>query len=834
MRSSFSFSLVVIGSALAATAVLGARPEDYLRAERIRSFDDRTLGGLVYPHWLPDGVQFTYLSRSSAEGAGTVFLVDPRANAKRPLFTTDALATALSAASGGKVDPQALPSWQLVADGGQLVIALSGTTYICSTSPMACQSGLGGLQTPGGLVPDWATRSPDGKWDAFVWNYNLYIQPVSTPSSVKTGHLTVSDGDGNAHFGEYSDDYGFKPTGQRAGCDYPAPMGPVDTTPPAYEAPPPGSIALTTDGSRLYSYGPRWKLGAEVATLDADRYRPTKAAITWSPDSSRFVVRREDIRGVGIYPLYSSTSDHPIDHSYYYAAPGADHVPQFDLYVADVAKRTAYKVDVPANGVLDTAEGEIWSPDSRRLLVGNSARDFKTATLYAVDPAMGSARPLITETSDKYVRMNSRGDPNIAVDDKSGDLFWFSERDGWGHLYRYSSDGALKNQLDKGNTVFADIIHIDGVGRQVYFTAWGTEAANPYYRQFYRINFDGTGLTLLTPEAGDHQIRWFPRGGYFLDTYQSVDKPPVTVVRALDGRIAQTVSRGSDAPLRAIGWQPAETFTVKARDGVTDLYGIMYKPHDFDPAKRYPVIVNIYPGPQMGSVGDWRFQGADAYNPREDETERVTHGEGMSQSLAELGFIVVKVNSLGTAERSKAFEDFTYRNVIDNGLPDQIGALRQLAGRYPWLDIDRTGIFGHSGGGFAAAAGMLTHPEMFKVGVAEAGNHDFRTYGWYWGEKYMGPLKTEADHELYSKQANITYAGNLQGKLLLIHGDMDCNNPPAQTLRLADALIRRDKPFDMLIVEESGHQLPPYAMRRAWDYFVTNLVGSRDAAGKTH
>lgn len=254
--------------------------------------------------------------------------------------------------------------------------------------------------------------------------------------------------------------------------------------------------------------------------------------------------------------------------------------------------------------------------------------------------------------------------------------------------------------------------------------------------------------------------------------------------------------------------------------------GFSTSPRDFDPAKRYPVVVNIYPGPQIGSIEQWRFQGADNFGPREDESKPITHGEGTAQSLAELGFIVVKINALGTAERSKAFEDFMYRNVIDNGLPDQIAGLRQLAERYPWLDLDRVGIIGHSGGGFAAAAALLTHPEFFKVGVAEAGNHDFRTYGWYWGEMYQGPLKTPADAALYAKQANLTYAGNLTGKLMLVHGDMDCNNPPAQTLRLADALIQHNKPFDLLMVPESGHQLPPYVMRRAWRYFLDNLQGA--------
>lgn len=823
-------ALVALNCTALPSAVIAATAADYARAERIRSFDDRTLGGLVYPHWLGDGVRFTYLSRAPSEGAGVVFEVDPRAQTKRPLFTTAALASALSVTSKRKVEPGSLQNWQLLGDGGELLVLLSSETYLCSIPSMSCQRATATSRSHQSLEPVWATRSPDGKWDAFMWNYNLYIRPAALPLSEAATQAVARDGDANSRFGAYGEDYGFHPPAQRLDCDSPAPPGPVDTAPPVYQAPPAGSIALTNDGSRLYAYGPRWKMGDEVATLDSGRYRPTKAAITWSPDSGRLVLRREDMRGVGIYPLYSSTSNHPVDHSYYYAAPGAAHVPQFDVYIADIVTRRTYKADIPPNGTIDTAEGEVWSPDSRRLLVANSARNFKTATLYAVNPATGDSKPLIKETSNTYVRMSSRGDPNIAVDDKSGDIFWFSERDGWGHLYRYNRDGILKNQLDKGRFVTSEIIHVDGEHHTVYFTTWGSEDANPYNRHLYRIDFDGTGLTALSPEPGDHDILWFPNGGYFLDTYQTVDRPPVTIVRSQDGTIVQTVSRGSDASLRALGWRPAEQFNVKARDGKTDLFGMLYKPHDFDPSKRYPVIVNIYPGPQIGSVEQWRFQGGDNYGPREDESEAITHGEGMGQALAELGFIVIKVNALGTAERSKEFEDYTYGNVIDNGLPDQIAAVRQLALRYPWIDISRVGIFGHSGGGFAAAAGMLTHPDFFKVGVAESGNHDFRTYGWYWGEMYQGPLVTPADNALYAKQANYTYAGNLKGKLLLIHGDMDCNNPPAQTLRLADALIRHDKPFDLLLVGEAGHQLPPYAMRRAWDYFVTNLANGADSS----
>ncbi len=450
-----------------------ATPADFERAEKIRVFDDRTLGGIVYPHWLSDGIRFTYLSRAAAEKPGTVYLVDPIAASKRVLFDANELGAALSKASGSQIDPMALSSWRLTGDERGLTITVSGKRYACALVSVTCELSI--ITTP--TVPDWATRSPDGKWDAFVWNYNLYVRSATNDEG---GEPAADDGDGNSHWGLVYDYYSFQPTGQRAGCDNPAPAGPIDATLPAYQAAPSGAIALTTDGTSLYNYGPRWKGGAEVSTLDADRYHPTKAAITWSPDSRKLVIRREDFRGVGVYPLYSSTSNQPVDHSYYYAAPGAEHIPQYDLYIADLASRSARKIDVPANSSVMRPDGEQWSRDSRRLLAVGGDRFLKAVTLYAIDPETGRVRTLIRETSNIYVRMSSTlSDTLVATDDATGDIFWYSERDGWGHLYRYGPDGTLRNQVDTGQNVFSQIVHVDSARKQLYFTAWGREAANP-------------------------------------------------------------------------------------------------------------------------------------------------------------------------------------------------------------------------------------------------------------------------------------------------------------------------------------------------------------------
>jgi len=416
---------------------------------------------------------------------------------------------------------------------------------------------------------------------------------------------------------------------------------------------------------------------------------------------------------------------------------------------------------------------------------------------------------------------------------------WWSERDGWGHLYRYGKNGALKQQLERGNYVVANIVRVDRAQQQVYFTAWGREPGVPYYARLYRIGMDGTGMTLLTPEPANHTIRPFPNAPYFLDTYSQVAVPPISVIRDANGTVVMELARGDAAPLRTTSWTEGEVFSVKARDDSTDLWGIMYKPSTFDPQKRYPIVTYVYPGPQRGSVGDWVFKGPDwvlgtAVETRQDRftATRILGEEGMRRSLAELGFIVIQLDALGSSpQRSKAFHEYYYGRVRDNGLADQVAAIRQLAAVHSFIDTTRVGIVGHSGGGYTAAAGMLHFPDFFKVGVAGSGNHDFRVYGWYWGERYQGPYTRIGTSDNYEAEANYKYAANLKGKLLLMTGDMDCNNPPAETLRLADALQKEGKDFDMLVVTDAGHQRSTYAIKRAWDYFVRYLLGIAPPAG---
>jgi len=815
----------------------GVTLADYARADRIRLLDPLSIGGRVFPHWLADGRRFYFRSYGLHEQPGAVVLVDPLRGTTRPLFDRRKIAISLSRLTGKKATPDALPEWSIASDQRSIAFRVGDAAIRCDMAGSTCRRATAGerAKAAAGAVPEWAVRSPDGKWDAFVWNHNVYVRPAdSDPGRVielPPPPMLI----GNNRFGaDLEDGIGaFRATGVRNGCDFGAPFPARAVHPPRFEAAPAGSFALTNDGSAEWSFSSRTTAGAEVTEIDNDRYKPTRGILAWSPDSRRIVARREDIRGVDVYPLYSSTGVQPVDHSYHYAKPGDEAVPVYNLYILDVEARSSVKVDLPPTGAILAPGGAEWAANSRELYVLTSNQGPKEVRLSLVDAATGAARPIITERSKTFVEMSNGDDENIvAIANDGEDIIWFSERDGWGHLYRYDSTGKLKNQVESGDYSVAELIRVDGAARQLYFTAWGKEPGIPYYRHLYRVNFDGSGLTHLTPEAGDHQIQWIPSGGHFLDTRSAIDKPPVTVLRRADGRVVTTLSTGRDDALREIGWRAAEPFTVKARDGKTDLYGVMYKPSHFDPAKKYPIITNLYPGPFKGSVGRiWSFRGPDNYEVYGEDGNRPTHGEGLGQSLAELGFIVIKLDAMGTARRSKSFQDLFWGRTLDNGLPDQIAAIKQLGARYPWIDTDRVGITGHSGGGYAAAAGMLLYPDIFKVGVAQSGNHDSRTYGWYWGEKYQGLIETEADAKAYEAQATYKYADRLQGKLFLMHGDMDCNTPPAETLRLADALVKAEKDFDLLIVPDAGHQLPAYTMRRSWDYFVKNLAEEQPPQG---
>ena len=570
---------------------------------------------------------------------------------------------------------------------------------------------------------------------------------------------------------------------------------------------------LTTDGTTDHGY----------ATDNAGWTHSDRPILAWSPDSTKIATFRQDQRRTGSMTLVSTNVGHPRVETWKYPLAGDEHVTMIERVVIDVPARRVVRLDMPPDQHRSTLCDDVscsggwedvqWAPDSTSLAFASTSRDHKDTWLRVADPATGAVRTVYHEHAPTYFE-SGNGEVNWKYLPASNEFLWFSERSGWGHLTLHDlSTGEPKRAVTSGEGNVTEVLRLDPATRTVWFRGVGMEPGrNPYYQHFYRAGLDGGEPVLLTPEDAHHVVSLSPDGTWFVDAYSTPTTPPVTVLRASsDGRLVAEVARADTTRLRAAGWVPPEPFTVKARDGNTDLYGLMFKPTRFDPAKRYPLVVYVYPGPQTGSVRGRHFQPA-----RRDH-----------QALAELGFVVIALDGLGTPWRSKAFHDAFGGDMGDNTLPDQVAAIRQLAARHPWIDDTRVGIWGHSGGGYATADAMFTYPEVFDVGIAESGNHDNRNYEDDWIEKWVGLEAANAAR--YEDQANQGRAGNLQGKLFLIHGMMDDNVPPYSTLLVVDALVKANRDFDLLLLPHARHGYGEdqwYVMRRRWDYFVEHLLGA--------
>lgn len=779
----------------AVPVVATAQAVDYHKADLIRTSGAFVLNGSVTPVWFQDSTRFYYRS-TSPRGEITVYLVDPGKRSKTPLFDNVRMARTMSLAGDTIFDPQKIPqTFHLTDDERALRWTIGKRRFDCALTTYACTvTDTAKVMDPD--TPSWAVRSPDRKWEAFSHNHNIYIR-----KSGLIEHKRVPPDTGAAGRGAG--------VGARGGAG-------KDSMPPDSLTLPDSSIQLTTDGVDEWAYG--------TATPSTIQERPTRQRpqLIWSPDSKKIAVIRIDERKVRRYPLYSSTRNQPRVVLYPYAAPGDTVLVRYDTHVLDIETKTNVRVDsikppTIVHGMSGLAALK-WSKQSDKLYVLDALRGAKRVTMYVADVRTGRIAPITRDSMATYVELvHGGGSGNWEVASNGDDVFFPSEKDGWLHIYRYDATGKLKNQVESGPYAVERIWHVADSAKKLYFTAWGREPGVPYYAHLYRIGFDGSAPTLLTPEDGNHRITFVPTGGYFLDTYSRPDSPPVTLLRlAADGSVVMTLDKADVDLLKDIGWTPAEVFTVKARDNLTPLWGLMYKPSNFDPKKKYPIITHIYPGPQVGSVGDWGFSFGSAAQAR---------------ALAELGFIVIQLDHMGTPKRSKAFHDFYYGNMGDNGIPDHIAAIRQLAARYDWIDINKVGIFGFSGGGFASTDAILRYPDFFKVAVSGSGNHDNRTYGFFWGEKYQGLYKKDGASDNFESAANYTLARNLKGKLLLTTGDMDNNVHPSNTLRVVDALIRANKDFDLMVFPDVAHALPPYGVRKLWDYFVRNLMGAEPPAG---
>jgi len=571
---------------------------------------------------------------------------------------------------------------------------------------------------------------------------------------------------------------------------------------------------LTSDGVRDFGY----------ATDNAGWRKSDRPIVLWSPDSKKIATYRQDQRHVSDMYLVVTKVGEPKLQAWKYPIPEDEEVIKLHRVIIDVEQATVVPLNIPPDPRRGTLCDDIscsggfddneWSPDGYKLAFVSSSRDHKVARLRIADAATG----VVTEIMEESVQTqyeSGRGAVNWRYLPASREFIWYSERDDWGHLYLYDDKGKLKNQITKGNFVVNRVLRVDAKNRMIYFEAQGREPGrDPYFSHLYSIDFAGKTLKLLTPEDGAHRIQLSPDGSYFIDTYSKPDVPPTIVLRNIKGKLISTLEQCDISRLRQTGWKPPVPFTVKSRDGRWDLYGLMYTPSNLVAADKYPVVNYIYPGPQGGSVGS-----------REFSPSRID-----CQALAELGFVVVQLDGTCNPGRSKSFHDVCYGNMGDNTLEDQIAGMKQLAQRYPYMDLDRVGIWGHSGGGFATAAAMFRYPDFFKVGISESGNHDNRNYEDDWGERYNGLVRQgESGSSNYEDQANQLHAKNLRGKLLLAHGGLDDNVPPYNTYLVVEALERANKDFDLIILPNARHGFGKdtyYMMRRRWDYFVRYLKGT--------
>lgn len=749
--TSFALVACLAASSLSAQAAPEQlSAEDYARAEGF-------LSEHVSPLVLRGDVGATWLTdgrfwyANRIEGGVEHVMVDPERPIRERAFDHARMAAALSAATGRAYDALDIPVTAFEPEGAAARLRLRDAGWLrCDLEDYRCAQ----IADPPAADSD-EVASPDGSRAAFTRDSDLWVRDVVSGAETR----------------------------------------------------------LTHDGTEDFGY----------ATNSAGWVRGDRPVLKWSPDSRRIATFRHDARGVGMMYVTSTNVGHPELDAWRYPLPEDSVIFRIHRLVVDLDRPEGDKV-IPLDMAPDQHRSTVcdhvycggtfadveWSEDGARLAFVSSSRDHKRAEVKIADASTGEVRSLFEEVEETFFESGG----NWRYLSSSDQILWFSQRDDWGHLYLYDADsGQVERQVTRGAWNVKDILHVDEDRREVTFVGNGREPGDPYFEYLYRVGLDDGRVTLLTPDSANHDVSLSPDGQYFVDAASTPVTPPVTTLRDRDGRSVLTLEEADISALEAAGWQPPTPFTVKARDGETDLHGLMFLPTDFDETRRYPVVNYLYPGPQSGSVGSRSF--------------RAAHRD--LQAIAELGFVVVELDAMGTPDRSKTFHEAYYGSMGDNGLPDQVGGIRQLAARHAWMDIDRVGIFGHSGGGFAAAAAIFRYPDFYDVAVSQAGNHDNRNYEDDWGEKWQGLLVEHADGTTnYDNQANQLQAHNLEGKLLLAHGTSDTNVPVYNTLLVVDALIAANKDFDLILLPNRGHGFgnEPYMMRRRWDYFVRHLLGA--------
>ena len=752
-------TLPLIASLGLLTPALGAQgtPADFARAEGLR---DRVKGLVVgtveQGAWIDSTPRYWY-RRSTSAGSDFV-VVDAHEKAKRPAFDHARLATALRAALHRPVDAAALPFATIAFTDSEHALSVTVTPdsmrLRCTLADYVCTPATAGAQ---------GQRGAPGVGGGL---YGLRPADDTAPRKSPDGKWVALVRNANVY------------------------LRPVDSAQGR-------GRYLSTDGAESNAY--------------------TQRSLVWSPDSKRLAAYRVRPGYQRVVHFVESSPEDQLQPRYserLYSKPG-DVLDQAQPVVFDIAAQHQTFVDNTLFPNAYDVSALAWRRDGRALTFEYNQRGHQVYRVVEIDAATGKTRALIDEQSPTFFEYSAK---KYRYDLADGhEIVWMSERDGWNHLYLYDgATGRVKRQITKGAWVVRGVDTVDTLSRQIWFRASGVEAnTDPYFVHAYRINIDGTGLLRITEGDGTHAVSWSPDMQYYVDSWSRVDQPMVAELhRTSDRSLVMPLERADASALLATGWKPPEVFVSKARDGRSDIWGIVIRPMNFDPGRTYPVVENIYAGPHGSFV-----------------PKSFTAQAGM-QAIAELGFVVVQIDGMGTSNRSKAFHDVAWKNLADAGFPDRILWQQALAAKYPYIDVSRVGIYGTSAGGQSAMGALLFHPEFYKVAVSSAGAHDNRMDKIWWNEQWMGwPVGPE-----YAASSNVDNAYRLQGKLMLLVGEMDRNVDPSSTMQVVNALIKAGKSFDLLVIPGADHTSGgDYGDRRRWDFLVHHLLGveppDRNAAG---
>lgn len=795
--------LITAGAACMALQAQDRLPE-YTQA---RKFTSDKLGSMLFsttvdPHWTPKGDSFWY-SYKTSDGTKW-YLVNPTARTRTPLWDNDQLAAKITEITRDPYDGRHLPVRNLKAlKDGNFSFEVTGSQDVKPDTlhkdrPQKGREKFFFIYNPstGDLTrdttkfkepryPEWANISPDGKTVIYAKNCNLYRMSREDYEKLRK---TKDDKDSTV----------------------------VETQ-------------ITTFGQPEFGFGiPRKQMSNDTVT---GKRRGVYGV--WSPDSKHFAATIEDNRKVKkLWVINVMAMPRPVLETYPYEMPGEKDIPQEHLYVVDLTNNNVKEINTHAfkdqtlslqyepgkqtdRDLPRDASTTVWTGDNQGFYVARSSRDLHRIDICRYNIGSDTLVPLIKERLNTYQEIRP-----LRLANGGNNLIQWSERNGWAHLYRYDRQGNLLNAITEGPWHVHEIINIDDRLGKIYFTAMGKDPkAHPYYQHLYSVNFDGSGLKEITQGEYFHTPVMDDNARYFVNNYSRVDCQPKTALYSTTGQKIMDLEEADMSRLLEAGYKYPEVFKVKAADGVTDLWGVMYKPFDFDSTKVYPIVDYVYPGPQVEAV----------YYP-------YTRMSLRTDRLAQAGFIVISVgNRGGHPDRSKWYHNYGYGNLRDYGLADQKAAIEQLAARYPYIDANRVGIHGHSGGGFMSTAALLQYPDFFKAAVSCAGNHDNRIYNRWWSETHHGVKEKVTEKGdttfVYNISTNPELAKRLKGHLLLVHGDIDDNVHPGNTLRVADALIRAGKRFDLLMLPQQRHgfgDMNEYFYWRLVDYFSKYLKGQEE------